>query len=65
MPIEDLDYLLREEAENAVAEINYLDLVSEGERPVGIIQSYRIGDDPEYLDDRWMVGAPPDEVSID
>ena len=40
-------------------------LVSEGERPVGIIQSYRIGDDPEYLDDRWMVGAPPDEVSMD
>ena len=40
-------------------------MVSEGERPVGIIQSYRIGDDPEYLDDRWMVEAPPDEVSMD
>ena len=40
-------------------------LVSEGERPIGIIQSYRIGDDPEYSDDLWMVGAPPEEASID
>lgn len=40
-------------------------LVSEGDRPVGIIQSYRIGDDPEYSDDLWMVGVPPEEASID
>ena len=38
-------------------------LVSEGERPIGIIQSYRIGDDPEYSDDLWMVVARREAIA--
>lgn len=40
-------------------------VVLEGTRPVGLIQSYRIGDHPEWMSALRVVKADPDTVGID
>jgi aminoglycoside 6'-N-acetyltransferase len=40
-------------------------LVLEGGRPIGLIQSYRIGDHPEWMEAVRVANATPDSVGID
>lgn len=40
-------------------------LVYEGERPIGLIQCCRLGDEPQHMEELSMIDPPPAAVGID